>query len=88
MKWEIGYSKRAYDFILEHGARDKINAVVKDFILKITGANINVDVKKLKGEWSGYYRIRKGKIRVILKPNTMSGIIFVDIVDFRGNVYK
>lgn len=88
MKWEIGYSKRANDFSLEHGARDKINAVVKDFILKITGANINIDVKKLKGEWAGYYRVRKGNIRVIIKPNTVTGTIFVDTVDFRGNVYK
>jgi len=88
MKWEIGYSKRAYDFILEHGVKDKINAAVTDFILKITGANINIDVKKLKGEWAGYYRIRKGKIRIIIKPDNASGSIFVDAVDFRGNVYK
>lgn len=88
MKWDIEYSKRADDFIKEQGLRDRIRNVIKDFILKITGSNINVDIKKLKGEWAGYYRIRKGKIRIILKPNSESKTIFVDIVDFRGSAYK
>jgi len=88
MSWKIEYSKRADDFIEEQGIRDRVKGSVKDFILKITGLNINMDVKKLKGEWSGYYRIRKGKTRIIIKPHIESKLIFVDIVDFRGNVYK
>ncbi|MBI5057514.1 MAG: hypothetical protein HZB61_12950 [Nitrospirae bacterium] len=88
MNWDIEYSKRANDFIEEQGIRDKVRASIKDFILRITGLNINIDVKKLKGEWAGYYRIRKGKIRIILKPNTEARTIFVDIVDFRGGAYK
>lgn len=88
MSWNIEYSKRSNDFIEEHGIREKVRESIKSFILKITGSNININVKKLKGEWAGYYRIRKGKIRVILKPDTISRTIFVDVVDFRGNVYK
>lgn len=88
MKWEIEYSKRADNFIEEHGIKDIVRKSIKNFILKITGLNINIDVKKLKGEWAGFYRIRKGKIRIILKPSIESRAIFVDIVDFRGNIYK
>jgi mRNA interferase RelE/StbE len=88
MNWNIEYSKRADNFIEEHGIRDNIRESIKSFIFKITGLNINVDIKKLKGEWAGYYRIRKGKIRVILKPDIELRTIFVDVVDFRGNVYK
>jgi mRNA interferase RelE/StbE len=88
MRWEIEYSKRADEFIEEHGIKDVVRESIKNFILKITGLNINIDVKKLKGEWTGYYRIRKGKIRIILKPRIESKSIFVDVVDFRGNVYK
>ena len=88
MKWSIEYSKRANAFIEEHGIRDKVRDSIIGFILRITGANINIDIKKLKGEWAGYYRIRKGKIRIVLKSNIESSSIFVDIVDFRGNVYK
>ena len=88
MNWNLEYSKRADDFIEEHGIREKVRESIKNFILKITGSNINIDVKKLKGDWAGYYRIRKGKIRIILKPRIESHSIFVDVVDFRGNVYK
>ncbi|MDP3260627.1 MAG: hypothetical protein Q8M34_08590 [Thermodesulfovibrionales bacterium] len=88
MNWNIEYSKRADDFIEGHGIKDVVRESIKNFILKITGLNINIDVKKLKGEWAGYYRIRKGKIRIILKPRIESKSIFVDVVDFRGNVYK
>jgi mRNA interferase RelE/StbE len=88
MNWDIEYSKRANDFIDEHRIREKVRDSIKNFILKITGSNINIDVKKLKGEWAGYYRIRKGKVRIILKSDTESRTIFVDVVDFRGNVYK
>ena len=86
MNWNIEYSKRANDFIEEHGIRERVRESIKNFILKITGLNINIDVKKLKGEWAGYYRIRKGKIRIILNPSIESKSIFVDVVDFRGNV--
>ena len=88
MKWNIEYSKRANDFIDEHGIRDKVKYSIKGFILRITVSNINIDVKKLKGEWAGYYLIRKGKVRIVLRLDSESRIIFVDIVDFRGSVYK
>lgn len=88
MNWNIEYSRRADDFTEEHRIKDKVRESIKNFILKVTGSNINLDVKKLKGEWAGYYRIRKGKIRIVFKPDTESKAIFVDIVDFRGNVYK
>ncbi|HZX35115.1 MAG TPA: hypothetical protein VFF54_01305 [Thermodesulfobacteriota bacterium] len=88
MKWNIEYSKRANDFIEGHGIRDKVKDSVISFILKITGSNVNVDVKKLKGAWAGYYRIRKGHVRIVLKVDSASRSIFVDIVDFRGSVYR
>jgi mRNA interferase RelE/StbE len=88
MKWSVEYSKRAHAFIEEHHIEAKVTDSIRDFILKITGSSINIDVKKLKGEWAGYYRIRKGKIRIILKPDSETGTVFVDIVDFRGSVYR
>jgi len=88
MKWSVEYSKRANAFIEEQDIAAKITDSIRDFILKITGSSINIDVKKLKGEWAGYYRIRKGKIRIILKPNSETATVFVDIVDFRGSVYR
>jgi len=42
----------------------------------------------LWGEWEGRLRIRKGKIRIIFTLNKEDRIIFVERVDFRGDVYK
>ena len=88
MSWTIEYSKRSNTFIEDHGIRDKVRDSIRNFILRITGLNINIDARKLKGEWSDHYRIRKGKIRIILKVNSEAKTIFVDIVDFRGSVYR
>ena len=88
MKWSVEYSKKANAFIEEHSIENKVKDSVRAFILKISGSTINIDVKKLKGEWAGYYRIRKGKLRIILKTDSENQIIFITIVDFRGDVYK
>jgi mRNA interferase RelE/StbE len=88
MKWSVEYSKRANAFIGEHCIEAKVTDSIRDFILQLIGSAINIDVKKLKGEWAGYYRIRKGKIRIILKPDSETRTVFVDVVDFRGSVYR
>lgn len=49
---------------------------------------MNIDIRKLKGEWSGYYRIRKGKLRIIFTIEKENKIIFIERIDYRGEVYK
>jgi len=56
--------------------------------MKMKGENINLDLKKLSGEWEGYYRLRKERIRIIFEPNRIDKVLFVDRIDFRGDVYK
>jgi len=67
MKWKIEYSKNALEFIREYKIHDQIKNEIKKFLLKLKGEKVNVDLKKLTGEWKGYYRIRKGKLRSIFK---------------------
>ncbi len=42
----------------------------------------------MKGKWKGYYRIRIGKVRIILKVDFKEKRIFIDRMDYRGRVYK
>ena len=65
-----------------------ITQELKKFLLKLEGQNSSIDVKKLWGEWAGYYRIRKGTLRIIFMMDVTEHVIFVERVDFRGNVYK
>ena len=88
MKWKIRYSKEAENFIKKQGIRENVrNALIK-FFQKMKGESVNIDLKKLLGDWEGYYRIRVGKVRIIFKIDKENKEIFVERVDHRGNVYK
>ena len=50
------------------------------------GGNVNIDLKKLVGDWEGYYRLRKGKLRIIFELNKNERVLFVEKIDFRGDV--
>ncbi len=62
MTWTIEYSRDADLFIHAQGIEDEVGRHIEGFIRKLRGESINIDVKKLKGEWRGYFRIRKGKL--------------------------
>ena len=48
----------------------------------------DLDIKKMKGKWEGFYRLRIGKLRVIFKTDLVLKNIEVYIIGFRGDVYK
>ncbi len=58
--------------------------LIERFLKKMRGESISVDVKKLKGKWKGYLRIKKGKLRVIFTVNFEDRVLYVERVDFRG----
>jgi mRNA interferase RelE/StbE len=45
-------------------------------------------IKKMAGEWIGYWRIRIGAFRVILWLDNEKNIIYIDHIGNRGDVYK
>jgi mRNA interferase RelE/StbE len=47
-----------------------------------------LDIKQMKGEWAGYYRLRIGAIRVIFSVDEKSGNVDVYKIGSRGDVYK
>jgi mRNA interferase RelE/StbE len=88
MKWRIEYSRDADKFIKKQNIQSEVREEFKKFLLKIKGENVNIDLKKLEGDWEGYYRLRKGRIRIIFEINKEEHIIFIEKIDFRGDVYK
>jgi mRNA interferase RelE/StbE len=48
----------------------------------------DLDIKRMKGEWEGFYRLRVGKIRVIFSISNDSDEIEVYTIGARGDVYK
>lgn len=46
----------------------------------------DLDIKKMKGEWLGFYRLRIGKIRIIFRLSDDDIEVFT--IGVRGDVYK
>lgn len=88
MKWNIEYSRQADKFIKREDIRIEVRELIERFLKKMRGESISVDVKKLKGKWKGYLRIKKGKLRVIFVVDFQDRVLYVDRVDFRGRAYK
>ncbi|MFQ5823416.1 MAG: type II toxin-antitoxin system RelE/ParE family toxin, partial [bacterium] len=89
MKWHIEISKASQKFIKKNGIRDdEIISHLRRAIYKLQGKEGKVDLKKMKGDWKDFFRIRTGKMRIIFKTDFDHRKIFVDRIDFRGDVYK
>ncbi|NIR49064.1 hypothetical protein GWN42_22140 [candidate division KSB1 bacterium] len=55
---------------------------------KLQGKEASVDLRKLKGDWKDFFRIGVGKMRMIVKIDFDNKKVFVDRIDFRGDVYN
>ena len=88
MKWEISFSREAEKFMKRENLRSKTITEIINFLRRMKGESVSVDVKKLKGDWEGFYRIRKGRLRIIFDLNFDEYQIYVSRIDHRGEVYK
>ncbi|OGZ72787.1 MAG: hypothetical protein A2908_00185 [Candidatus Staskawiczbacteria bacterium RIFCSPLOWO2_01_FULL_38_12b] len=90
MNWKIGFSKESVSFLDKNGDLSKENVI--DLVLRaigmFSGHRINIDIKKLKGEWNNFYRIRKGRLRVIVSFDFESRSVLIERIDWRGSAYK
>lgn len=88
--WKVEIGKQSEKF-LEKNSRE-VKASVYDKIRNIKDwlenrNSLNVDFKKLKGDYHGYYRVRTGKIRIIILIDKKESIIKIQNINFRGNIY-
>jgi mRNA interferase RelE/StbE len=88
MTWRIDYSKDANKFIQKNKLQADVSAELKKFLLRLKGVDVNINLKKLAGDWEGYYRLRKGEVRIIFSINKLEKALYVEKVDLRGKVYK
>ena len=89
MSWRVDYSSQAAKFIQKNPPHvEGVKECLKLFIKKLSGETVSLDIKKMKGTWQDSLRIRKGDIRIIFSINENEKIIHVNVIDFRGDVYK
>ena len=89
MSWKVDYSTQAQKFRLKNPQlAEAIKDALRNFVKKLGGETVSLDVKKMKGIWDGSVRIRKGDFRIIITVHDDSRVIHVRVIDFRGDVYK
>ena len=89
MNWRIYISKNAGKFLEKSQfTREEVDDLIRKAIHYFQGERINLDIKKLKGKWAGFYRIRRGRIRIIAEFNFDNSVVFIEEIDWRGNIYK
>jgi len=89
MNWQIDFSEDSLKFLERNNLKeDFIIEKIKLALRKFKGENININIKKLRGKWEGFYRIRVGKLRIIAEFQFEYSRVYIDEIDWRGNVYK
>lgn len=87
--YKVIFSKKSKAFLEKNPEyKSKVLDTSKQFVKLLSGEKENLDVKKMKGEWKGFYRIRSGKIRMMLSIDIDTEVLYVERIGFRGDVYK
>lgn len=88
--WTYSFSKRSLQFLeqIDREAKDRIKAKLLELGDYLEGKSpASVDIKRLKGKWEGFYRLRVGKVRVILSFDRQQKVMVLHDMGFRGDIY-
>ena len=89
MSWEVSFSARSLKFLEQKNIEeDFILSEIRLALKRFRGEEVNVDIKRLKGAWEGFHRIRSGKLRIIAEFDFRMKRVYIEAIDWRGNVYK
>ena len=89
MSWRVDLSRDAEKFLGKNKLTvSEVREIVVKAIRYFQGEDININIKKLKGEWRGFYRVRTGRIRIIAEFDFENSVVFIEEIDWRGNAYK
>jgi mRNA interferase RelE/StbE len=90
----IRFRKKAIKFLEKANPEDveNIREQINQIAIAVEELGVipftELDVKKMKGDWEGFYRLRVGKNRVIFTLDSDSRDIEVYVIGARGDVYK
>lgn len=89
MKWSIDFSPRSLKFLVKNRISEaEVLSKMHLALRKFGGESVSVDIRKMKGKWAGFYRVRSGNLRIIAAFYFEQKEVFIDVIDWRGSVYK
>ena len=88
-QWEITFSKGSLKFLSKnHLPEMLVTKAIVSVVKKMSGENINVDLKKLHPPYQDCFRIRIGRIRIVFRINFTLYYVEVIEVNWRGSAYR
>ena len=90
----VRFRKQAVKFLQRATSQDqvKIQTKLRQLVVAVEEKRIipftELDIKKMKGEWKGFYRLKVANIRVIFVVDLDSSDVDIYVIGFRGDVYK
>jgi len=90
----IRFRKQAIKFLQKTNPEDadRIQEQLRQLLLAVEMQGIipftDLDIKKMKGKWDGFYRLRMGKIRVIFTVSLDTAAVEIFTIGTRGDIYK
>jgi mRNA interferase RelE/StbE len=90
----IKFRKSAVKFIekIDADTLNRIQEELQKLLRAVEEQNVipftDLDIKQMKGDWKGFYRLRVGKVRLIFTIDSASGDIEVYAIGNRGDIYK
>lgn len=89
MNWRIDFSAASLKFLKQNNLEENfVIDKIKLALQRFKGENANINIKKLGGEWEGFYRIRSRRLRIIVEFQFEKTQAYIEEIDWRGNVYK
>ena len=90
----IKFRKQAVKFLqkIDPENAQKIRQQLNQLAISIEQKSIipftELDIKKMKGDWQGFYRLRINQIRLIFRVDFDSKDIEIYAIGNRGDIYK
>ncbi|GEM_PF-323628 len=93
MEWTIKFHKNAKKFLrnLEERKRNRILHRLKELRESLSKGVIpwkRLHIRKLRGEWEGYLRMRVGEIRIIFEVDIRNKVLWIYHIHYREKVYQ
>mgnify|MGYP003885876995 CR=1 FL=1 len=91
-EWKLRLHRSARKFLetLDPSQRSRVAERLNDLLTYLEKGTLpyaRLDIKRLRGEWEGYLRMRVGKLRVVFRLDPESKIVYVYSVHYRRRVY-
>ncbi len=93
MEWRVRIHRKAHRFLesLHEDKKRIIEEKLRELVEALEHGVLpyrRLDIRRLKGEWEGFLRLRVGDIRIIFRIDFDAKTIYIYHIHYRKSAYK